>query len=48
MGMEEYDHTPFAELGKEIEQPIGCANCHEENTMGLIVTNPASEQALKK
>jgi nitrite reductase (cytochrome c-552) len=48
MGMEEYDHTPFAELGKEIEQPIGCANCHEENTMRLIVTNPAFEQALKK
>jgi nitrite reductase (cytochrome c-552) len=48
MGMAAYDHTPFAELGKEITQPIGCANCHEENTMRLIVTNPAFEEALKK
>jgi nitrite reductase (cytochrome c-552) len=48
MGMAEYDHTPFAELGKEISQPIGCANCHEANTMRLIVTNPALEEALKE
>jgi nitrite reductase (cytochrome c-552) len=48
MGMAAYDHTPFAELGKEIDQPIGCANCHEENTMRLIVTNPAFEELLKK
>jgi nitrite reductase (cytochrome c-552) len=26
--------------------PIGCANCHEANTMRLIVTNPALEEAL--
>ncbi|OQY84484.1 MAG: cytochrome c-552, partial [Anaerolineae bacterium UTCFX3] len=27
--------------------PIGCANCHEEGTMRLIVTNPSLENALK-
>ncbi len=47
MGMADYDKTPFAELGKQITQPIGCANCHEANTMKLIVTNPALEEALK-
>jgi nitrite reductase (cytochrome c-552) len=47
MGMAEYDHTLFSELGKQITQPIGCANCHEANTMKLIVTNPALEEALK-
>jgi nitrite reductase (cytochrome c-552) len=47
MGMAEFDHTPFAELGRQITQPIGCANCHEANTMRLIVTNPALEEALK-
>jgi nitrite reductase (cytochrome c-552) len=47
MGMADYDKTPFAELGKRIDQPIGCANCHEANTMKLIVTNPALEEALK-
>jgi nitrite reductase (cytochrome c-552) len=30
-----------------ITEPIGCANCHEANTMRLIVTNPALEEALR-
>lgn len=47
MGMAAYDKTPFAELGKQITQPIGCANCHEAETMRLVVTNPAFEEALK-
>ena len=47
MGMAEYDKTLFVELGKQITQPIGCANCHEANTMKLIVTNPALEEALQ-
>jgi len=46
MGMADYDKTPFAELGEKIDQPIGCANCHEANTMKLVVTNPALEEAL--
>jgi nitrite reductase (cytochrome c-552) len=46
MGMAEYDKTPFYELGAHITNPIGCANCHEANTMRLIVTNPALEEAL--
>jgi len=47
MGMREFDKMLFSELGKQITQPIGCANCHEANTMRLIVTNPALEEALK-
>ncbi len=46
MGMTAYDKMPFAELGAQIEHPIGCANCHEAGTMRLIVTNPALEEAL--
>jgi len=46
MGMADYDKTPFSALGEQIDQPIGCANCHEANTMRLIVTNPALEEAL--
>ncbi|OGO36614.1 MAG: cytochrome c-552 [Chloroflexi bacterium RBG_16_57_11] len=46
MGMLEYDKTPFADLGKQITQPIGCANCHDAETMKLVVTNPALEEAL--
>jgi nitrite reductase (cytochrome c-552) len=47
MGMAEYDKMPFSELGQNITEPIGCANCHEEGTMRLIVTNPALEEALE-
>lgn len=47
MGMLEYDKTLFSKLGAQITQPIGCANCHEAETMKLIVTNPALEEALK-
>ncbi len=47
MGMAEFDKTMFDELGKSINNPIGCANCHEASTMRLIVTNPALDEALK-
>ena len=47
MGAAEFARTPFMELGKQIDQPIGCANCHEAGTMRLIVTNPALEAALQ-
>ncbi len=46
MGMAAYDQTPFSQLGEKISEPIGCANCHESDTMKLIVTNPALEEAL--
>ncbi len=46
MGMAEFDKTKFSELGVQIDQAIGCANCHEAGTMRLIVTNPALEEAL--
>jgi nitrite reductase (cytochrome c-552) len=47
MGMAEFDKTPFSALGEHIQNPIGCANCHEAETMRLVVTNPALEEALK-
>lgn len=48
LGMEAYDKMSFVELGKEINEPIGCANCHDAETMRLIVTNPALEEALER
>ena len=47
MGMEAYDKMSFMEIGAHIDEPIGCANCHEAGTMRLIVTNPALDEALK-
>ena len=48
MGMEAYDATPFSELGQHINDSIGCANCHDAETMQLVVTNPALDNALKE
>jgi nitrite reductase (cytochrome c-552) len=47
MGMADYDKMPFSRAWQHINNPIGCANCHEANTMRLIVTNPALEEALE-
>ncbi len=47
LGMAQFDKTPFSTLGQRITNPIGCANCHEANTMRLIVTNPALQNALE-
>jgi len=46
MGMAAYDAMKFTELTARVTEPIGCANCHEANTMRLVVTNPALEEAL--
>jgi nitrite reductase (cytochrome c-552) len=46
MGMAEFDKMLFKDLGAQISEPIGCANCHEPETMRLVVTNPALEEAL--
>lgn len=48
LGMEAYDKLSFVELGEQINESIGCANCHETETMRLIVTNPALEEALER
>ena len=47
MGMAEFDNMLFSEIGQRIEEPIGCANCHEAGTMRLIVTNPALKEGLE-
>ncbi len=48
MGAAKYASTPFNTLGKQIEEPIGCVNCHDSSTMRLVVTNPALEKALQE
>ena len=47
MGMAAFDAMTFNEMTPNIQNSIGCANCHEAGTMRLIVTNPALEEALK-
>jgi nitrite reductase (cytochrome c-552) len=47
MGKEGYEQILFYDMSSNIEHPIGCANCHEANSMRLVVTNPALEKALE-
>jgi nitrite reductase (cytochrome c-552) len=47
MGMEAYDAQLFSAMTPSINNPIGCANCHEAGTMRLVITNPAVETAFK-
>lgn len=47
MGMEAYDKMSFNEMTPNINNAIGCANCHEAGTMRLVVTNPALKEALE-
>ena len=47
LGMEAYDKMTFNEMTPNINNSIGCANCHEAGTMRLIVTNPALKEALE-
>jgi len=46
--LEEIGTMPFSAFENEINHTIGCANCHEADTMRLVVTNPALEQALER
>ncbi len=46
MGMPAFDAMLFSEMTPKIDQPIGCANCHEAGTMRLVITNPAVDAAL--
>ncbi len=48
MGMEAYDKMSFNEMTPNINNTIGCSNCHEAETMRLIVTNPALKEAFER
>ena len=47
MGMAKYDAMLFSNMSPHINNNIGCVNCHEADTMRLVVTNPALEEALE-
>ena len=48
LGMEAYDAMSFNEMTPNINNSIGCSNCHEAGTMRLIATNPALIEALER
>ena len=47
LGLDGFDAMMFTDMTPNINDPIGCANCHEAGTMRLVVTNPSLNNALK-
>lgn len=43
-----YYTTPFQEIAKEAKHPIACANCHDDQTMELKITQPPLRNALQR
>jgi nitrite reductase (cytochrome c-552) len=47
IGVAEFYSGKWASLGPEIVNPIGCADCHDPNTMDLRITRPALVEAFR-
>ena len=48
MGIAEFYSATLAELGPEVVNPIGCADCHDAKTMRLQITRPALVEAFQR
>lgn len=48
MGVENFYKTPWAELGHEVVNNIGCQDCHDPKTMNLRITRPALAEAFQR
>ncbi|MBI5217596.1 MAG: ammonia-forming cytochrome c nitrite reductase [Bacteroidia bacterium] len=48
MGIESFYKTKWGALGFEIVNPIGCADCHDPETMNLVITRPALIEAFQR
>ncbi len=47
-GLAEYYKAPWSASGAEIVNPIGCADCHEPETMQLAISRPALIEAFER
>lgn len=48
MGIANFYASKFGDMGTEIVNPIGCADCHDPKTMNLTITRPALVEAYKR
>ncbi len=48
MGVEKVYSAKWGALGAEIVNPIGCADCHEPETMNLQISRPALKEAYER
>lgn len=47
MGVTEFYSKKLSDLGSEVINPIGCADCHDPKTMNLTITRPALVEAFE-
>jgi nitrite reductase (cytochrome c-552) len=47
MGVTEYYSTKLSNLGSQAVNPIGCADCHNPQTMNLAISRPALVEAFE-
>ena len=47
-GVEEFYKAAWSAHGSEIVNPIGCADCHDPETMNLTITRPALIEAFER
>ncbi|MBN1916295.1 MAG: ammonia-forming cytochrome c nitrite reductase [Verrucomicrobia bacterium] len=47
-GAAEFYRAEWDDLGAEIVNPIGCADCHDHETMNLVITRPALVEAFER
>lgn len=48
IGVENFYKAPWSQFGSEIVNPIGCADCHDPQTMDLTITRPALIEAFER
>lgn len=48
IGVEEFYASTWMEIGHEIQNPIGCQDCHDPQTMNLRITRPALVEAFQR
>ncbi|MDR2015696.1 MAG: ammonia-forming cytochrome c nitrite reductase subunit c552 [Azoarcus sp.] len=48
IGPGKYYSSKWSELGPEIVNPLGCADCHDPKTMNLTISRPALVEAFKR
>ncbi len=48
LGVENFYKTKWGALGDQIVNPIGCADCHDAQTMSLVITRPSLIEAYQR
>ncbi len=48
LGLEQFYAQPFSAFREQMTHPIGCRDCHDPQTMRLVITRPALREALER